>query len=76
MTTRSAQRDGAESFTTPAQVNHRRYEALRAFYVEGLTYAQAGQRFGYSSDAIEKRNKFKSADAHRLVQAEPGQEGD
>jgi transposase len=27
-------------------VNHRRYEALRAFFTEGLTYAQAGQRFG------------------------------
>src|SRR5262249_30728400 len=25
-----------------------RYEALRAFYVEGLSYAEAGERFGYT----------------------------
>ena len=46
MTGRSPQRDGAEFFTAPAQVNQRRYEALRAFFVDGLTYAQAGQRSG------------------------------
>lgn len=39
---------GAEWFTTPETVNHRRYEALRAFYVDGLTHAQAGARLGYS----------------------------
>src|SRR6266542_4134324 len=38
MAARSPQYDGAEWFTTPAQVNHRRYEALRAFFVDGLTY--------------------------------------
>ena len=43
----SPQREGAEAFTAPDQVNHRRYEALRAFYVDGLTYAQAGERAGY-----------------------------
>jgi transposase len=44
----SPQRAGAESFTAPEQLNHRRYEALRAFFVDGLTHAQAGQRFGYT----------------------------
>jgi hypothetical protein len=52
MTARSPQREGAESFTAPHQVNQRRYEALRAFFVEGLTYAQAGQRFGYTRWAM------------------------
>jgi transposase len=33
-------------------VNQRRYEALRAFYVEGLTHAQAGARFGYTRWAM------------------------
>jgi hypothetical protein len=28
-------------FTAPAQVNHPRYKALRAFFVDGLTYQQA-----------------------------------
>jgi transposase len=44
----SPQRDGAGFFTAPEQVNQRRYEALRGFFVEGLTHAQAGQRFGYT----------------------------
>ena len=48
----SPQREGAEAFTAPDQVNHRRYEALRAFYVDGLTYAQAGQRAGYTRWAM------------------------
>ena len=39
---------GVEWFTAPDQVNHRRYEALRAFFVEGLTHAQAAERFGYT----------------------------
>jgi transposase len=37
-----------EWFTAPEQVSHRRYEALRAFFVDGLTHAQAAQRFGYT----------------------------
>jgi transposase len=52
MTARPPQRDGAGWFTTPAQVNHRRYEALRAFFVDGLTYQQAADRFGYTRWAM------------------------
>jgi transposase len=48
----SPQRQGAGWFTTPTQVNHRRYEALRAFFVEGLTYQQAADRFGYTRWAM------------------------
>jgi transposase len=44
----SPQRSGAESFTAPQQLNQRRYEALRAFFVDGLTHAQAAERFGYT----------------------------
>lgn len=44
----SEQVHGADWFTTPEQANHRRYEALRAFFVDGLTHAQAAQRFGYT----------------------------
>ncbi len=29
-------------------MNHRRYEALRAYFVDGLTHAEAGERFGYT----------------------------
>jgi hypothetical protein len=41
MPARSPQHQQAGWFTTPAQVNHRRYEALRAWFVDGLTYQQA-----------------------------------
>ena len=52
MTARSPQRAGAEWFTAPAEVSQRRYEALRAYHVDGLTLAQAGARFGYTRWAM------------------------
>ena len=51
MTARSAQQE-AEWFTSPQQVNQRRYEALRAYFVDRLSYAQAGARFGYTRWAM------------------------
>jgi transposase len=52
MTAGSPQGSGAEWFTAPEQVNQRRYEALRAFFVEGLTHAEAAERFGYTRWAM------------------------
>ena len=52
MTAGSRQHSGAEWFTAPQQVNQRRYEALRAYFTEGLTYAEAGERFGYTRWAM------------------------
>jgi hypothetical protein len=52
MTARSPQPREAEFFTAPAQVNQRRYEALRAYFTEDLTYEQAGARFGYTRWAM------------------------
>src|SRR5450755_3202452 len=53
MTARSAQREGEPGwFTSPQQVNQRRYEALRAYFVDGLSYAEAGARFGYTRWAM------------------------
>jgi transposase len=46
--TGSSSQDQAEWFTVPDDPNQRRYEALRAFHVEGLTHAQAADRFGYT----------------------------
>jgi hypothetical protein len=48
----SPQSRGAVWFTAPEQVNHRRYEALRAYFVDGLTHAQAGERVGYTRWAM------------------------
>ena len=53
MTARSPQHEAeAQWFTSPQQVNQRRYEALRAYFVDGLSYAQAGERFGYTRWAM------------------------
>ena len=39
---------GREYFTRPAEPNQRRYEALRAYFVERLSVAEAGARAGYT----------------------------
>ena len=52
MAARSPQHAEAEWFTTPAQVNQRRCEALRAYFTENLTYEQAGAKFGYTRWAM------------------------
>src|SRR5512135_908334 len=38
----------ARRFLEPTNSTHRQYEALRAFFVEGLPSAQAAARFGYT----------------------------
>jgi hypothetical protein len=38
----------AEFFTAPAGANQRRYEALRAYFVERVSVAEAGARVGYT----------------------------
>ena len=52
MAGRSPQHPETEWFTSPQQVNQRRYEALRAYHVDGLTYEQAGAKFGYTRWAM------------------------
>jgi transposase len=38
----------AQTFLFPVQVTHKQYEALRAYYVDGLSATEAAQRFGYT----------------------------
>src|SRR3954452_11211422 len=38
----------ARRFLDPANPTHRQYEALRAFFVDGLSSAEAARRFGYT----------------------------
>ncbi len=38
----------ARRFLVPTNPSHRRYEALRAFFVEGLASAEVARRFGYT----------------------------
>src|SRR5437879_4260461 len=38
----------AQRFLQPANATHRQYEALRAYFVEGLPAAEVAARFGYT----------------------------
>ncbi|MGH6636623.1 MAG: hypothetical protein ACRED0_11010, partial [Gammaproteobacteria bacterium] len=38
----------ARRFLQPQNPTHRQYEALRAYFVEGLPSAEAARRFGYT----------------------------
>ena len=38
----------ARRFLEPTNSTHRQYEALRAFFVDGLPSAEAAARFGYT----------------------------
>jgi len=75
----SAQRARGEAalwFTSPDRddVNHRRYETLRAVFVEGLTHAQAAARFGYTTWAVT--NLVRDHNRGRLAMfAPPGKPG-
>ena len=44
--------DWTHFFLVPSNVTHRRYEALRAYFVEGLRSREAASRFGYSEGSF------------------------
>jgi hypothetical protein len=45
-------RERAAFFTAPSDVAQRRYEALRAYFVEGASAAEVGARFGYAASTV------------------------
>jgi transposase len=66
-------RSGSEFFTAPVQVAHRRYEALRAYFVDGATAAQAGARFGYTPATMQAMVRdFRAGDRNLFVERRPG----
>jgi hypothetical protein len=42
----------ARRFLQPSNASHRQYEALRAFFVDGLSAAEAAARFGYTPGSL------------------------
>jgi transposase len=48
-----ASRSGHEQFTRPSQPNQRRYEALRAYFVEGVSAEEVAERLGYTRASVE-----------------------
>jgi len=57
--------DLARAFTVPANPTHRRYEALRAYFVEGLSGAEAARRFGYTPGSFRVLVHQFRRDPHR-----------
>src|SRR6266571_127466 len=47
-------RDGAQYFTEPASSAQRRYEALRAYFLDEMPAAEVADRFGYSTASIHQ----------------------
>jgi len=52
VTAKPAPRRGWEAFADPAQINQRRYEAVRAYVLQGAPLAEAAARFGYSPSTL------------------------
>jgi hypothetical protein len=52
-TDQASPRPGAEFFSQPDVSAQRRYEALRAYYMDALPAAVVASRFGYSTQAFE-----------------------
>ena len=63
-------RTGHERFTKPTVAGHRRYEALRAYYVEELSAVQIAERFGYTKASVQTLiSQYRQADVGELFQA-------
>src|SRR5213594_3734053 len=74
MAARSAPRAGWESFARPAGVSQRRYEAVRAYVLEGAPLGEAAARFGYTPAALASLVRDFRAGKLSLF-AEPGKPG-
>jgi len=69
-------RPGAEYFVVPAEPAQRRYEALRAYFVEGLAAAEARARFGYSAATMHQlASDLRAGRVALFVSAKPGPKG-
>jgi transposase len=74
VTAQSTPRAGGETFARPAQLNQRRYEAVRAYLHEGLSLSEAAARFGYTRAALASLVRDFRAGKLALF-AEPGRPG-
>jgi len=69
-------RSGAEYFVTPAEPAQRRYEALRAYFVDGARAAEVGARFGYSPATVHQlAAELRAGHTQFFVSSKPGPRG-
>jgi len=63
-------RPGHERFTAPTLAAQRRYEALRAWWVEELSAAEIAERFGYTKASVQTLiSRYREADLSELFAA-------
>src|SRR2546422_11272559 len=69
-------RSGAEYFVEPSEPAQRRYEALRAYFVEGGGAAEVGARFGYSPAVVpQMASELRAGRAAFFRDSKPGPKG-
>jgi hypothetical protein len=66
----------AEYFVEPSEPAQRRYEALRAYFVEQLTAVEVGARFGYSPAVVHQMaSELRAGRAAFFIDSKPGPKG-
>ena len=69
-------RSGAEYFTQPGGAGQRRYEALRAYFVEEASAAEIADRFGYSTASVHQMaTLLRTGKLALFAEAKPGPKG-
>jgi transposase len=69
-------RAGAEYFTAPAGAAQRRYEALRAYFLEEMPAAEVADRFGYSTASVHQMaTLLRKGRLALFTEARPGPRG-
>ena len=69
-------RPGGEYFTELAEPAQRRYEALRCYFIEELSAAEVGERFGYSPAVVHQMaSELRAGKAQFFASSKPGPRG-
>jgi transposase len=69
-------RPGGEYFTEPEEPTQRRYEALRAYFIEELTASEVAARFGYSPQVVHQMaSELRAGKAQFFASSKPGPKG-
>jgi transposase len=69
-------REGAEYFTAPATAGQRRYEALRAYFLEEMPAAEVADRFGYSTASVHQMaTLLRTGKLSLFAESKPGPKG-
>ena len=69
-------REGAEYFTEPGGAAQRRYEALRAYFLDEMPAAEVADRFGYSTASVHQMaTLLRKGRLNLFAESRPGPKG-